>query len=105
VVRAIQSIAAQTKLLALNASIEAARAGEAGKGFAVVAGEVKELSGQTERATDDVATKVATIQDRVAAVVTSLAGIHAAVEEINRTQSLIGGVLIEQEATTRAVLA
>jgi len=104
VVRAIQSIAAQTKLLALNATIEAARAGEAGKGFAVVAGEVKELSSQTERATDDVSRKVATIQDRVQAVVTSLSGIHAAVEEINQRQSLIGGVLAEQEATTRAVL-
>ncbi|WP_432526279.1 GAF domain-containing protein [Kineococcus mangrovi] len=104
VVRAIQSIAAQTKLLALNATIEAARAGEAGKGFAVVAGEVKELSSQTERATDDVSRKVATIQDRVQAVVTSLAGIHAAVEEINQRQSLIAGVLAEQEATTRTVL-
>ncbi|WP_442906445.1 GAF domain-containing protein [Kineococcus sp. NBC_00420] len=105
VVRAIQSIAAQTKLLALNATIEAARAGEAGKGFAVVAGEVKELSSQTERATDDVSRKVATIQDRVQAVVTSLSGIHSAVEEINQRQSLIAGVLTEQEATTRAVLA
>jgi methyl-accepting chemotaxis protein len=50
----VNSLAHQSKMLALNASIEAAKAGEAGKGFAVVAAEVKELAEQSQQSTAQV---------------------------------------------------
>lgn len=49
----ITSVAAQTKLLSINASIEAARAGVAGKGFAVVAQEIKNLSETSDKAANE----------------------------------------------------
>ena len=104
VVKTIRGIAEQTNLLALNATIEAARAGEAGRGFAVVANEVKELANETARATKDVDAKVGAIQEQVDRVVEALATISSVVESINETQSVIGGVLTEQSAVTKAIL-
>ena len=62
VVSLIKDIADQTNLLALNAAIEAARAGEHGRGFSVVADEVRKLAERTQKATQEIAMTIQTLQ-------------------------------------------
>ncbi|MEM6829190.1 MAG: methyl-accepting chemotaxis protein [Bacteroidota bacterium] len=53
-VRVLEEIAAQTSILALNASVEAARAGEQGKGFSVIAKSVRDLATQSLESSESI---------------------------------------------------
>lgn len=96
----IENIASQINLLALNATIESARAGDAGKGFAVVASEVKNLAGQTSKATETIAGQISNIKQISDEVIHALSEIHKAINEVAQYTGGIAAAIEEQSAAT-----
>ncbi len=103
VVALINEIASQTNLLALNATIEAARAGEAGRGFAVVASEVKQLAGQTAKATTDIARHISGIQGETDEAVKAISAITETIRRIDTIGTSIAAAVEEQGAATQEI--
>jgi methyl-accepting chemotaxis protein len=103
VIKLITDIAEQTNLLALNATIEAARAGEAGRGFAVVAGEVKALSSQTARATEEIGAQIAAMQGATERSIGAIAGIEKTIREIGEISGSIASAVTQQGAATQEI--
>ncbi|MDA8083794.1 MAG: methyl-accepting chemotaxis protein [Nitrospiraceae bacterium] len=89
IVTVIKDIADQTNLLALNAAIEAARAGEQGRGFSVVADEVRKLAERTIKATNEISTRIQTVQTESTQTAHSMA---EATDKSTRTARHIGKV-------------
>jgi methyl-accepting chemotaxis protein len=107
IVNLITDIANQTNLLALNAAIEAARAGEHGRGFAVVAGEVKNLAGESKKASGQIEGLIKGIQAQSEQTATSMKNsfgeIKDGIESVNRTVESLNTIVSEAKIVSLGV--
>ena len=106
IIAAVNDLAEQSNLLAVNAAIEAAKAGEQGKGFAVVAQEVKSLAEQSKQATAQVRTILMDIQKATgAAVMATEQGTKAVEAGVKQSREAGESIRMLTESITEAAQA
>lgn len=71
IVKIINGIAGQIKIIAFNAALEASSAGEAGKNFEIVASEIRRLADSTVSSTNEIRSRIGDIQEASDALINS----------------------------------
>ncbi len=107
VVKAIDDIAFQINLLALNANVEAARAGKYGKGFAVVAEEVRNLAvrsaGSVKETTDMVTDTIKNIEEGTKSAEATAEQLEAIVGGASKVADLLGEITLASKEQAQGV--
>jgi methyl-accepting chemotaxis protein len=107
VVKIIDNIAFQTKILSLNAAVEAARAGAAGAGFAIVAEQVGRLAEECAEAAHSTAQMIDDTVSRVreggAKLGRTAEAIQSVVQFSGRIKSLVDAVNMGSEEQARGI--
>jgi len=101
----IAGIAEQTNLLAMNAAIEAAHAGEYGRGFAVVADEIRKLSEASARSSEQIAGDIRVVTEKIRMAIDAKSATQAAFQSIKERISTVSSSVAEIHANVDEVQA
>lgn len=106
VMELINTVAAQTKLIAFNAALEASSAGEAGKRFSVVAAEIRRLADSVTDSTSEIEARIGEIQDAIGRLVIAsekgASGIAAGTQASSDTAGSLDEIVAAASQTSSA---